>query len=72
MRPQELELHGGSRQQIFAGPTGGRPRTGQKLPAVALPQVARAEPRKDVARILNDVTIRPLSLGRTPETGFGG
>jgi len=52
MHPQELELHGGSRQQIFAGPTGGRPRTGQKLPAFALPQVARAEPRKDVARIL--------------------
>ena len=49
--PQELELHGGSRQQI-AGPTGGRPRTRQKLPAVALPQVARAEPRKDVPRIL--------------------
>jgi hypothetical protein len=49
MRPQELELHGGT---DIAGPTGGRPRKRQKLPAVALPQVARAEPRKDVPRIL--------------------
>ncbi len=36
----------------YCTPDWGQPRTRQKLHAVALPQVARAEPRKDVARIL--------------------